>query len=486
MRLPISFFDVKQMGDIMQRIDDHKRIEFLLTNQTLSVLFSAFNFIVFGIVLSIYSIPVFLVFLFGTAMYFLWISFFMKKRKDLDRKQFSQMSSESGKIMELIAGMQEIKLNNAERRKRWGWEFVQIRLFKLKIKSLKLEQIQSNGSAIINESKNIFISFYTAKLVIDGNLTLGMMLSVSYIIGQLNAPVSQFLQFMFSFQNARISLERLAEIHGKEDEEPMNSSRMTELPEDHTITFEGVSFSYVGTSNFVLKNINLTIEANKITAIVGASGSGKTTLMKLLLRFYEINSGSIKIGKTDINDISNYVWRENSGAVMQESFIFNDTIANNIAISDEIIDKKHLKDAVHIANISDFIEELPLGFNTKIGSDGVGLSGGQKQRILIARAIYKNPSFLFFDEATSALDANNEKVIMNNLDVFFKGRTALVIAHRLSTVMNADKIVVLEKGKIIEQGTHSELLELKGSYFNLVKNQLALEKIESLKAKIRL
>ncbi len=480
MKLPISFFDVKQMGDIMQRIDDHQRIEFLLTNQTLNVLFSAFNFIVFGIVLSVYSFPVFLIFLVGTAVYFIWISFFMKRRKDLDHKQFSQMSNESGKIMELIAGMQEIKLHNAERRKRWGWEFVQIRLFKLKMKGLKLEQIQSNGSAIINEVKNIVISFFTAKLVIEGKLTLGMMLSVSYIIGQLNAPVSQFLQFLYSFQNARISLDRLSEIHEKEDEEPINSCRLSELPEDHTIRFERVSFKYVGFPNPILKNINLTIQANKITAIVGASGSGKTTLMKLLLRFYDVNSGSILVGKTDLNDITHYAWRENSGSVMQEGFIFNDTIANNIAISDEIIYKERLKNAVHIANIREFIEELPLGFNTKIGSDGVGLSGGQKQRVLIARAIYKNPSFLFFDEATSALDANNEKVIMNNLDDFFKGRTVVVIAHRLSTVMNADKIVVLEKGEIIEEGTHFELLELKGSYFNLVKNQLALEKIESL------
>lgn len=485
MKLPISFFDVKQMGDIMQRIDDHQRIEFLLTNQTLNVLFSTVNFIVFGVVLSIYSLPVFLIFLFGTALYFIWISFFMKRRKALDHKQFSQMSNESGKIMELIAGMQEIKLHNAERRKRWSWEFVQISLFKLKMKGLRLEQVQSNGSSIINEVKNIVISFFTAKLVIEGKLTLGMMLSVSYIIGQLNAPVSQFLQFVYSFQNARISLERLSEIHEKEDEEPANSSRLTELPEDRTIVLEKVSFKYAGFSNPILTNINLSIQANKITAIVGASGSGKTTLMKLLLRFYEVNSGSIKVGRVHLNEISHYTWRENSGSVMQEGFIFNDTIANNIAISDEIIDKERLKNAVHIANIREFIEELPQGFNTKIGSDGVGLSGGQKQRILIARAVYKNPQFLFFDEATSALDANNEKVIMNNLDDFFKGRTAVVIAHRLSTVMNADKIVVLEKGEIIEEGTHSELLKLKGSYFKLVKNQLALETIESLEKNVQ-
>ncbi len=479
MKLPISYFDVKMTGDIMQRIGDHRRIENLLTNQSLSVLFSIFNFIVFGVVLAIYSVPVFLIFLVGTALYFLWVSFFMKKRKDIDHKRFSQMSNESSKVMELIAGMQEIKLHNAERQKRWGWETIQVRLFKLQIKSLRLEQVQSQGANALNEIKNIVISFFTAKLVIDGSLTLGMMLSVSYIIGQLNGPISQFLSFIYSLQDARISLERLAEIHNKEDEEPTGENRLDELPEDHTIKLENVSFRYVGSDKLVLENINLTIPANKITAIVGASGSGKTTVMKLLLRFYEPSEGAIKISESDINTFTQHVWRENCGSVMQDGFIFNDTIANNIAIGDEHIDKTKLKQAIHIANIREFIEELPLSYNTKIGAEGMGISGGQKQRILIARAVYKNPSFLFFDEATSALDANNEKVIMENLNNFFKGRTAVVIAHRLSTVKNADNIVVVDQGKIIEQGTHSNLLALKGSYFNLVKNQLELEKIEN-------
>jgi ATP-binding cassette subfamily B protein len=478
MRLPISYFDVKMTGDLMQRIEDHTRIEHLLTNQSLNVLFSVINFIVFGIVLGIYSIPVFLIFLVGTALYFFWVSFFLKKRKDLDHKRFSQMSDERTKIMELIAGMQEIKLHNAERQKRWGWEHIQVRLFKLRIHGLRLEQLQSNGSSFINELKNIIISFYTAKLVIDGQLTLGMMLSVSYIIGQLNTPVAQFLGFIFSLQDARISLERLSEIHNKEDEESDATELINELPENRDIRLENVHFKYIGTEQEVLKGIDLVIPANKVTAIVGASGSGKTTLMKLLLRFYEPTSGRIRVGETDLQILRQHVWRENCGSVMQEGFIFNDTIAHNVAIGEDRIDKTKLKRAVRIANIDEFVESLPLSYNTKIGADGMGMSGGQKQRVLIARAVYKNPTYLFFDEATSALDANNEKIIMENLNEFFKGRTAVVIAHRLSTVKNADQIVVLDKGTIIEQGTHEELLARKGAYHHLVKNQLELEKIE--------
>ncbi|MNU81329.1 Toxin RTX-I translocation ATP-binding protein [compost metagenome] len=477
MGLPISFFDVKLTGDILLRIGDHERIEQLLTNQSLNVLFSVFNFIVFGIVLAFYSVPVFLIFLVGTILYFGWVSYFMKKRRDLDHKRFSQMSTDQSKIMELIMGMQEIKLHNAERKKRWSWEMVQIRLYKLRIQGLRLEQIQSNGASIINELKNILISFFTAKLVIDGELTLGMMLSVSYIIGQLNAPVSQFLSFVYSLQDARIALERLAEIHQREGEEPKDSGKLTDLPDKHSLRLEKLSFTYPGMADPVLKNIDLIIPANQVTAIVGASGSGKTTLMKLLLRFYEPKSGKVFLGDTDLNSFTQHVWREHCGSVMQEGFIFNDTIANNIAISDDFVDKSKLKKAVDVANIREFIEELPLSYNTKIGADGMGISGGQKQRLLIARAVYKNPDFLFFDEATSALDANNERIIMENLEVFFKGRTVVVIAHRLSTVKHADQIVVMDKGEVIEIGTHVELLEQKGSYYNLVKNQLELEKV---------
>ncbi|MBP6089634.1 MAG: peptidase domain-containing ABC transporter [Crocinitomicaceae bacterium] len=478
MKLPLAFFDIKMTGDIMQRIGDHQRIEHLLTNQSLNVLFSIINFIVFGIVLAIYNIPVFLIFLAGTIIYFSWVSFFMKKRKDLDHKRFTQMSDERMKIMELISGMQEIKLHNAERQKRWGWEMVQVRLFKLQISSLRLEQLQSQGAAFINELKNILISFFTAKLVIDGQLTLGMMLSVSYIIGQLNGPISQFLGFVFSLQDARISLERLAEIHNKEDEEPAGVDRLSELPDNCEVELENLTFRYVGSDTEVLKNVNLLIPKNKITAIVGASGSGKTTLMKLLLRFYEPINGKIKVGNIDLNSFTQFVWRENCGSVMQDGFLFSDTIANNIAVGEDRIDKEKLKKAVHIANIQEFIESLPLSYNTKIGAEGMGISGGQKQRILIARAVYKNPQFLFFDEATSALDAQNETIIMQNLNDFFQGRTAVVIAHRLSTVKNADQIIVIDNGTIIEKGTHRDLLNLRGSYYNLVKNQLELEKIE--------
>lgn len=478
MRLPISFFDVKMTGDIMQRINDHQRIEQLLTTQTLSVLFSLFNLIVFSFVLAVYSVPVFFIFLFGSTVYFLWVRIFLKKRKDLDHKRFVQISDERSKIIELIQGMQEIKLHNAERKKRWSWEMVQVRLYKLQIKSLRLEQLQTNGAMFLNELKNIIVSFYVAKLVIDGRLTLGMMLSVSYIIGQLNAPISQFLVFINSLQDARISLERLSEIHNREEEEPLDLQRLSELPDNRNLILEDVAFRYTGFEQDILKGINLEIPVNKVTAIVGASGSGKTTLMKLLLRFYEPNVGKIKIGGNELNNFTQAVWRENCGSVMQDGFIFNDTIANNIAIGDDIIDREKLKKAVYIANIQEFIESLPLSYNTKIGSEGMGISGGQKQRILIARAVYKNPSFLFFDEATSSLDSMNEKRIMENLDKFFQGRTAVVIAHRLSTVMNADQIVVLDNGVIIEKGTHNELLELNGSYFQLVKNQLALEEIE--------
>jgi ATP-binding cassette subfamily B protein len=475
MKLPIAFFDSKMTGDIMQRIGDHSRIEQLLTNQTLNVLFSAFNFVVFGIVLGIYNLPILGIFLLGTALYFIWITFFLKKRSDLDHKRFSQMSDERNRVMELILGMQEIKLHNAERNKRWGWENLQVKLFKIHIKSLRLEQLQSNGSGIINELKNILVSFYSAKLVIDGSLTLGMMLSISYIIGQLNSPISQFLSFIYSYQDAKISIERLSEIHNKEDEEPEGIEQLHFLPEKHTLKLEKVSFRYPGMQDTVLNELDLTISANKITAIVGSSGSGKTTLMKMLLRFYEPSNGNLLLDKTPLNSISQHTWRAQCGSVMQEGYIFSDTIANNIAVGDEIVDKDKLLHAVKVANIREFIESLPLSYNTKIGGEGMGISGGQKQRILIARAVYKNPDFLFFDEATSALDAKNERVIMGNLQEFFKGKTTVVIAHRLSTVQHADQIVVLEGGKIIEKGTHKDLIDLNGAYYNLVKNQLQLE-----------
>jgi len=474
MNLPIAFFDSKMTGDIMQRISDHQRIENLLTSTSLNVLFSMFNLVIFGGVLAWYSMQIFTIFLIGSVFYFVWVMLFLKKRKDLDYKRFTQMSGEQSKVMELINGMQEIKLYNAERQKRWSWEYVQARLFKIEIKSLRLEQTQSLGSNFINELKNILITIFSAKLVIEGQLTLGMMLSISYIIGQLNSPIQQLIGFIHSAQDAKIALERLSEIHNKDDEENAEEQRIHDVPVNDDFTLKNIHFRYTGSPEEVIKGLDLTIPANKITAIVGASGSGKTTLMKILLKFYEPNQGEITIAQHHLNNISHQAWRNHSGVVMQDGYIFNDTIANNIAIGQDSIDKERLKKAVEIANIKEYIDGLPLGYNTKIGMEGVGMSGGQKQRLFIARAVYKNPQFIFFDEATSSLDANNEKIIMENLNEFFKERTAIVIAHRLSTVKNADQIVVLDKGKIIERGTHEELTALKGNYYNLVKNQLEL------------
>jgi ATP-binding cassette subfamily B protein len=474
MNLPIAYFDTKMTGDIMQRINDHNRIERLLTNSSLSVLFSTFNLIIFGAVLAWYDWRIFLVFVIGSSLYFIWVMLFLKKRKDLDYKRFSQMSKEQSKVMELINGMQEIKLHNAEKQKRWSWEFVQVRLFKISIKSLSLEQTQNVGSNFINEVKNIFMTFFSAKLVIDGEITLGMMLAISYIIGQLNSPIQQIIGFVYSAQDAKIALERLSEIHNREDEESIDNQKINDIPENSDFNLEKVSFRYVGSSDLVLKELSLTIPANKVTAIVGTSGSGKTTLMKMLLKFYEPNEGEIKIGNYNLNNISQQAWRAKCGTVMQEGYIFNDTIANNIAIGENVVNRDKMLQAVDIANIKEFIEKLPLGYNTKIGMEGVGMSTGQKQRLLIARAIYKDPDFIFFDEATSALDAKNEKEIMNKLNTFFEGRTAVVVAHRLSTVKNADQIVVLDEGKIIEIGKHEELVKLKGGYYHLVKNQLEL------------
>lgn len=474
MNLPIAFFDIKMTGDIMQRINDHKRIEHLLTTQSLNVLFSFFNLIVFGVVLAWYNTTIFIIFFAGSVLYFIWVLLFLKKRKDLDYKQFSEMSTEQSKVMELINGMQEIKLHNAEKHKRWAWEFVQARLFKISMKSLALEQYQSIGSGFINEIKNIFISIFSAKLVIDGEITLGMMMSISYIIGQLNSPIQQLIGFVYSVQDAKIALERLSEIHTKEDEENPQDEKIHEVPLDADFELSNVDFRYVGSSESVLKDLSLNIPANKITAIVGASGSGKTTLMKLLLKFYEPQQGKISIGSYELNTVSQSSWRSQCGVVMQEGYIFNDTLANNIVIGEDYIDRARLAQAVKIANIKSFIENLPMGYNTKIGMEGVGMSAGQKQRLLIARAVYKNPKFIFFDEATSALDAKNERIIMENLNRFFKNRTAIVVAHRLSTVKNADQIVVLDQGKIIENGTHNELVNLKGNYYTLVKNQLDL------------
>lgn len=481
MNLPISYFDTRMTGDIMQRIGDHRRIENLLTGTTLNTLFSFFNLVVFGAVLIYYSMTIFLIFLCGSIFYIVWILFFMKRRRELNYKRFSQLSQEQSTVIELINGMQEIKMHNAEKQKRWSWEFVQARLFSVSIQSLTLEQTQEVGSSVINELKNILITFTSALLVIEGNLTLGMMLALQYIIGQLNSPIAELVGFIRAYQDASISLERLNEIHDKkeEDEEYENNRIIRNINPDEELSIKNLSFRYKGADENVLNGINLSVHSQKVTAIVGASGSGKTTLMKLLLKFYDPTAGEILYGSHDLKSIAAKSWRNHCGVVMQEGYVFNDTIAANIAVGQDQIDRERLIKATRIANILDYIQSLPLGFNTKIGNEGAGMSTGQKQRLFIARAVYKDPEILFFDEATSALDAKNERVVIENLHQFMHGKTVFIIAHRLSTVKNADQIVVIDHGKIVEQGTHEQLVLSKGAYFDLVKNQLELENINA-------
>ena len=475
MKLPIRFFDIKMIGDLIQRIRDNSRIQNFLTTNTLNTLFSFVNLIIFSIVLGFYNLKLLGIFIIASIFYVFWIVIFLKKRKKLDYKHFAQASSEQSNLYQLITGMQEIKLNNCEKHKRWEWESIQAKLFKVSVSSLALTQYQQAGAFFIDQTKNIVISFFAAQAVITGNMTLGMMMAVQYIIGQLNAPIGQLIGFVQSAQDAKISLERLGEIQNREDEEVPNESKIIMLPHKKDIAIQNLTFQYEESySETVLDNIHLEIPSGKITAIVGMSGSGKTTLVKLLLGFYPPVKGEIKVGEYNLQNISNKVWRENCGAVMQDGFIFSDTIACNIAVGDEIVDTARLLHAAKVANILEMIEVLPLGFNTKIGQEGQGISQGQRQRVLIARAVYKNPEFIFFDEATNALDATNEKVIMENLNEFFEGKTVVVVAHRLSTVKNADNIVVLEKGRIVEQGTHQELTRLRGVYYELVKKQLEL------------
>ncbi len=488
MRLPLGYFDTKMVGDTLQRINDHKRIENFLTSGALNTVFSFINLLIFGIVLGIYNLSIFFVFLLGSVLYILWILAFMKKRAALDYKMFHQVAANQEKNYELIIGMQEIKLHNAEQKKRWQWEMLQVKLFKLNIKSLSLRQIQTGGATILNELKNIIILFLAAKLVVEKEISLGVMLSISYIIGQLNSPILQLIEFLQSYQDTKLSLARINEIQQMKDEVQADANT------DCTITtadivLENCCFKYDANplAKNVLDNISTIIPANKITAIVGSSGSGKTTLLKLLLKFYEPTNGSIKMGDNHFNDLPNNTWRDKCGVVMQEGFIFNDTIENNIAVADDPLPfstneeekglsegTSRLDEAAKMANIFDFIQTLPLGFKTKIGGNGMGISTGQKQRILIARAIYKNPDILLFDEATSALDANNEKKITQNLQSIFTNKTVIIIAHRLSTVKNADNIIVLHDGKIIEEGKHDVLIKAKGCYYDLVSNQLEL------------
>lgn len=475
-QLPLNFFDSKRIGDFMQRIEDHNRIEDFLTSQSLFTFFSIINFFVFLSILAYYNVYIILFYLLLTASAIGWMFLFYKQRRLLDFRNFAYRSENQNSILELLNGMQEIKLNNFENYKKKEWEEIQIKLFINNMSVLKTDQYQLIGYNFLNQLKNIIVTFIAAQQVVLGNISLGAMLSIMYIIGQMNSPIEQFVSFFRSLQDTQLSLERLDEIHQKENEE--KETHIQELPKTTApkgIEISDLQFRYEGPNSLaVLNQLNLFIPEGKITAIVGASGSGKTTLMKLLLKFYTIKEGKITINGTNLADLSPHWWRQNCGTVMQDGFIFSDTLARNIATNDLDIDEDRLEHAIRMANLVDYIQKLPLGVMTKIGANASGLSGGERQRVLIARAIYKNPQYLFFDEATSALDADNEKVIMNNLNQFFQNKTVFVIAHRLSTVKNADQIIVLNKGQIVEQGNHYELVEQQGHYFHLVKNQLEL------------
>lgn len=476
MRLPMRFFDSKLAGDLIRRIEDHKRIEMFLTQSVLSILFATITIIIFGGVLAVYNLKIFLLFLLFSILYVGWVKLFMRKRADLNRKNFEQMSVNQDNLMQMIYGMQDIKLLGCEQQKRWEWENIQASLFHINIKSLNLGQWQQVGAVLINEVKNILITVLSATAVLNGDITLGIMLSIQYIIGQMQGPIEQFVSFMQQAQDAQLSLERLGEIHSKPNEEEDKGPDSDEqISGNQSIQLQDVFFTYGSEkSKKIIKGVSLDIPAGKTTAIVGLSGSGKTTLIKLMLGFYPPTEGKVCIGGQSLQDLSFKQWRKHCGVVMQEGFIFNDTIANNIAPEDDTVDKKKLLYAVDMANIRSFIETLPLKYNTRIGNTGQGVSQGQKQRILIARAIYRNPDYLFFDEATNTLDTDNEKTIQRNLDQFFKDRTVVIVAHRLSTVRNADQIVVLKDGNITEQGNHDSLISQQGDYYRLVKNQLEL------------
>lgn len=475
LKLPMSFFDTKLMGDLLQRMNDHSRVEKFLTNQVLSVMFSMLSFVILGTVLFIYDKLIFCVFLIGSITYGVWVAFFLDKRRVLDYELFEKQAKNNNYTYQFITSMQEIKLQDCEQRRRWEWEDVQTELFGVQMKNLKLQQTQEAGSIFINETKNILVTVLSATAVINGDITLGMMLAIQYIIGQLNSPVEQLMNFLYSVQEVKIGLERINEIHMIKEEENHLRTVTSFGGSQYSITLDNISFKY---DQYAFKNtidnISFHIPDGKVTAIVGASGSGKTTLIKLMLGYYPVGNGNIKIGESDISEINLKWWRRQCGVVMQDGVIFSESIARNIAVDDGEIDKERLVKAAEIANIHDYIMGLPLKYNTKIGRDGVGLSQGQKQRILIARAVYKNPQFIFLDEATNALDAKNERAIVENLNEFYKGRTVVVVAHRLSTVKNADQIVVLDAGRVVEVGDHNTLIAKQGTYYNLVKNQLEL------------
>jgi len=475
LKLPMSFFDTKLMGDLMQRMNDHSRVNTFLTQQTLNITFVIFTFVVFSLVLFFYNKLVFVIFLLGSILYGVWMTLFLKRRKVLDYELFEQQAINNNKTYEFITSMQEIKLQGCEQRRRWEWEDTQADLFGVQMKSLKLQQTQEAGSIFINEVKNIIITVVAATAVIHGQMTLGMMLAVQYIIGQLNSPVEQLMNFFYSLQDVKISLERINEIHQMDDENGKEGLQTSIEDKSEGIDIKNIMFKYDPHAlRKTIDDVGIHIPQGKVTAIVGASGSGKTTLIRLMLGYYPVLEGTINIGNTDINKLNKKWWRRQCGVVMQDGVIFSESIARNIAVDDSDIDKKRLLKAAEIACIKDYVMALPLKFNTKIGRDGVGLSQGQKQRILIARAVYKNPDYIFLDEATNSLDSNNERSIVENLDKFYKGKTVVIVAHRLSTVKNADQIVVIDHGKVVEVGNHESLTAKRGAYYNLVKNQLEL------------
>lgn len=475
--MPLQFFDSRMTGDILQRIGDHGRIKNFLLSNSMRIVFSIVNFVVFLAILAYYNPMILAIFVTGNTLYVIWISFFMRYRRELDIKRFNQSAIEQSKMIQLVQGMQDIKLNNCERQKRWEWEKIQVKLFRIGLKGLRIGQIQQSGSVFFTQTTHILIYYIAAKSVVDGSMTLGMMMSLTYIIGQVSAPIGELIGFAQSFQDAKISLERLNEIHSQDDEETGIENKLATLPIYHDIEIDNLSFSYNGSENeLALKNITLQIPAHKVTAIVGESGCGKTTLIKLLQGFYEPTHGQIKVGGTRLSDINPHTWRAATGSVMQDSFIFSDSIAGNISVDTDNTDKERIKEAARMACIDDFVESLPLKYDTIIGMEGKGVSQGQRQRILIARAIYKNPEYMFLDEATNSLDAANETKIMKNLRQFYQGRTVVISAHRLSTVRNADQIIVIDKGEIAERGNHESLLAKKGRYYELVKHQMNIIK----------
>ena len=475
MRLPLQFFETKTLGDLFQRVDDHERIEAFLTTSTLSLLFALITLVVFSGVLAVYNLPIFLVFLAGSSLYLLWNLLFLKRRRDLDFRRFRQLGEQQSKLSEIMTGIREIKVNTCEPQQLGQWAALQENLFRTNIAALKLGQTQDIGAILVSQLQNIVITFLSVKAVLGGSMTLGMVLAVQYILGQLYGPIGQFVGLIHVVQDAHISLERVSEIHQQPDEDPPDVSKITELPQQASLHLSAVSFRYSGPHTpLVLKDVSLTLPAGKVTAIVGPSGSGKTTLLKLLLGFYQPSSGVIRLGETDLARISLQAWRRQCGVVLQEGVLFADSIARNIALSDEGVDAERLRAAAEVAHIGEFIEALPAGYETRIGEEGYQVSQGQKQRLLIARAVYKQPRYVFFDEATNALDAENERWILEQLDGFFQQRTVVIVAHRLSTVKHADQIVVLDQGQIVECGTHDDLVRQRGRYYQLIQEQLEL------------